>query len=397
MEQQYQYLIEALRSGLTGAPFSLPADADIEPLLQAAVRHHVSGILYQALFLAGRTPADPAVRRLLLRVGRYISVSETQMAEIDRICETFRQHGIDYMPLKGTVLRGLYPSPEMREMGDADILIRMEQYAAIPPLLEGLGYTANAESDHEYIWNKPGALHLELHKRLIPSYNTDYYAFFGDGWERARPVTDTPHEYRFTPEDEYIYLFTHFTKHYRDGGVGLKHVADLWLYRKVHPDLDTGYVDEQLRTLRLDEFHGYFKAMLQAWFADGSHTPQTELMTRFICDSGAFGTAGNHSAAEALRAASINGDARQVIGKKLRQSLFPSLAVLQDSWPVLKKAPFLLPFVWVARGCRAVLFRRRQMTRRLSQVKGMTADTIETYEQALRFVGLEFRLAEEDV
>lgn len=38
----------------------------------------------------------------------------------------FDAGGIDYMPLKGSILKDLYPRHEMRMMGDADILIRME-------------------------------------------------------------------------------------------------------------------------------------------------------------------------------------------------------------------------------------------------------------------------------
>ena len=396
MESVHEYIVGALKSGLTGTSYALPPADKIEPLVKLAARHHIDSIVYQALFLGGCPPTDEWMGKLFLRVARSISVSETQMAEIEKVCKSFRENGIDYMPLKGAMLRRLYPSPDMRQMGDADILIRLEQYEKIPPLMEELGFTFKGESDHECIWVKPDGLYLELHKRLIPSYNTDYYAYFGDGWQRAVPVEGTPHTYRLPPVEEYVYLFTHFAKHYRDGGVGLKHVADLWLYRQANLALDESAVAEELEKLGLSAFHRHFCDLLQVWFHEGVPTEQTRLMTRFICDSGAFGTRESRVTAEGLREARSGSEAQQVRSRKLRQALFPSRQVLAESWPILQKAPVLLPFVWVTRGLRAVFFRRKGMLARLENVHSMTADRIETYGEALRFVGLDFHLTEEE-
>ncbi len=395
MEPLHGYLVNALASVLAGKPYALPPADEMEPLVKLAARHHIHSILYQALFLGGCPPTDEWMGKLFLRVAKGISVSETQMAEVDGLCKRFQQQGIDYMLLKGAMLRRLYPSPDMRQMGDADILIRVEQYEKISELMEELGFTFHGESNHEYIWVKPNGLCVELHKRLIPSYNTDYYAYFGDGWGRAVPVEGTSHAYRLPPVEGYIYLFTHFAKHYRDGGVGLKQVADLWLYRQANPDLDEKAVARELEGLTLAEFHRHFLDLLQVWFHEGKPTPQTRVMTRFLCDSGAFGTRENRVTAEGLREARSGGRAGQVRGRKLRQSLFPPRQALAASWPILEKLPALLPFVWVVRGLRAVLFRRRGMVARLKNVQHMTADRIETYGEALQFVGLDFHLTEE--
>ena len=39
-------------------------------------------------------------------------------------------------------------------------------------------------------------------------------------------------------EDEMIYIFTHYAKHYRAAGVGIKHILDLWVYKLYKPELD---------------------------------------------------------------------------------------------------------------------------------------------------------------
>jgi len=48
-----------------------------------------------------------------------------------------------------------------------------------------LGYEELYESDHELVWNHD-LMRIELHKRLIPSYNKDYYQYYGDGWQLAK-------------------------------------------------------------------------------------------------------------------------------------------------------------------------------------------------------------------
>ena len=68
-------------------------------------------------------------------------------------------------------------------MVDADVLVKTEQYPKIKNIMSSLGYCETKESDHEYIWDKKGFFHLELHKRLIPSNNEDYYSYYGDGWK----------------------------------------------------------------------------------------------------------------------------------------------------------------------------------------------------------------------
>ena len=127
------------------------------------------------------------MRNIALRTALVAAKQENVTKEL---CDLFEANGIDYLPLKGCILRSLYPSPELRSMGDIDILIKIEQYKQIRSLLTVHGFRKGYESDHEYAWDK-NDVHIELHKRLIPSYNKDYYAYYGDGWQLAKP-TEAP-------------------------------------------------------------------------------------------------------------------------------------------------------------------------------------------------------------
>ena len=150
-------------------------------------------------------------------------------------------------------------------MADADVLISQAQREKIVPVMQALGFREAEESDHELNWES-AALYMELHKRVVPTYDEDYYAYFGDGWEKAHHTSGC--RYDLSPEDAYIYLFTHFAKHYRDGGVGVRQALDLWVYRRANGQMDMEYIENELKTLHLDRFHANMVCLLGYWFQD---------------------------------------------------------------------------------------------------------------------------------
>ena len=56
--------------------------------------------------------------------------------EFKRICESFEENSIDFMPLKGSVLRKLYAEPWLRTSSDADILVKEKDLKRAEELLE---------------------------------------------------------------------------------------------------------------------------------------------------------------------------------------------------------------------------------------------------------------------
>lgn len=71
------------------------------------------------------------MRALFNYVCHYIYNNEQQDYVSEEVFAAFDKNGIAYMPLKGILLKKLYPCPEMRVMGDLDILIKTEQYTKI--------------------------------------------------------------------------------------------------------------------------------------------------------------------------------------------------------------------------------------------------------------------------
>lgn len=387
MDTIHQGIITLLRSAVTGEKLALPAGFDIEAAYPQIKRHHMVTLTYDGAVRCGIPSDHPVMQQLFGAYCRALMKSEGQQRELKRIFAAFDENGIDYMPLKGCKMKALYPKPELRIMGDADILIRMEQYQRIVPIMESLGFADSAESDHELVWKSPN-LYLELHKRLIPSYNEDFYAYYGDGWKLAKCAEGT--RFSMTPEDEMIYLFTHFAKHYRDGGIGCRHVVDLWVYRRANPGLDEAYIRRELEKLRLYKFYVNILQLLAVWFEDAAPDDKMEFMTGFLFASGSWGVMDSRVLSIGVRDMRRTGGSLESRLRYILRTAFPSREVLRHKYTVLQKAPWLLPLVWLVRPFYKLLFERESLDVHGRQLKAMNQKNLDQRHQLLNYVGLDY-------
>lgn len=386
-------LLTLIKSALTGAVYALPQSFDVHAVLATARAHGATVLAYYGAVNCGVDASSEAMRDAFARVCRELLVGERQTAEVARLAEKLRESGADFMPLKGVRLKKHYPKPEMRRMSDADILIKCEQYDRIRPLMLSLGYVEGVESDHEYNWQK-GSTHIELHKRLIPSYNKDYFAYFGDGWRLARPLDGTPFEYAMSAEDEMIYLFTHFAKHYRDAGIGVRHMTDLWVFRNANPTLDEDYIHAELIKLQLADFYANIIRTLAVWFDGAEGDEVTDFITQAVFASGEFGHKATGVISAALKEKKTGKNAAQITRKKVLYSLFLPYEHMCVEYPVLKRAPVLLPFMWCARIVSRILTKNK-VKNYIDGHLHLKDEEMDEYQSSLNFVGLDFNFPEE--
>ncbi len=386
MNVTYQGILILLRSAITGEKLSLPEGFDLTAAYGDIRRHQLVPLAYEGALRCGVPANQPVMARLRDGYCQCLMRMTGQIQAVDRVLRAFEKEGIDYLPLKGCNLYNLYPKPELRIMADADVLIREVQREKILPVMKALGFRESEESDHELNWQSD-ALYMELHKRVVPTYDEDYYAYFGDGWDRARHTSGC--RYDLSPEDAYIYLFTHFAKHYRDGGVGVRQALDLWVYRRANPQLDTAYISNELKSLCLDRFHENMVCLLMYWFQDGEGNETSEFLGEFIFKSGVWGDVQSHYLAQEAK---VQKNASSFAAGKLKSILrviFPSREYAQVTYPILRKWPILLPGVWVVIWLRTLLFRRDALKRRKQQFASVTGETLDAYRRSMIFVGME--------
>lgn len=391
MTEQQKGVITLIKSALDGKAYPLPESFDMTQAIKTAMRHKIIALVYYGAVNCGVDKKSEPMQMLFPYVIASMNIVQKQAHESDKLQAAFTQNGLDHMFMKGSLIQGLYPKPEMRTMGDLDILIRMEQYPKVETVMTALGYVFQYESDHELVW-KRGKVTVELHKHMIPTYDIDYYGYFGDGWGVAQP--QTAHSYQLSNEDFYVYMFLHMTKHYRLAGIGIKHFVDLWVYAQAHPELDMRKVEGALRQLKLYTFHSYVWQLLRAWFAEGELTEHADYITQVVFENAEYGLAQSREAAWILLQAQKEGSVDKVKRRNFWGLVFPGLKTMRERYKVLKPLPFLLPVFWVVRWFVILFGRKEAMKKYQEHREERSDDRIQERKQALSFVGLEFDIQE---
>jgi hypothetical protein len=307
------------------------------------------------------------------------------MRELKRMYDTFDEHEIDYLPLKGSIMKHLYPRHELRMMGDADILIRVEQYDSIIPLMQKLGFTPVKESQHELVWDQK-SLHVELHKCLIPEREKNWSENLQNVWSNA--IRTTGHCHKMPDEDTFVFLFLHFAKHYTVSGIGCRHVLDLWVFLRTHPQLNQEYVQRKLAELDMLAFYQNTLDLLDVWFEGGASSEATDVMHDYIFSCGSFGTAESRIVARELRKATTGSSGSRSKLGFLRARLFPPAEALQYEYPVLQSKPWLLLFVWIVRLFRKLFGKKSVVKNTMHGMSLMNSQNVDRYTQIMEKSGI---------
>ena len=374
-----------LRSAITGEKLSLPEDFRLEDADSLIRSQSLVPMVYLGAYNCGIPGDTELMRQYKQQYFKALIRHEQQMREVNRICRAFEENDIDYVLLKGCIMKPLYPNPEMRIMGDADILIRKEQYEKIRKVMVELGFEEGGENLCDISWRSEHLL-TELHHRIYAEGHKDFLLWFGNIWEKVEPVSGSC--YRLSEEDHYLYIFTHMTKHFRNYGIGARQLVDIHVFRMAHPQMDEAKVEQALGIMGLTEFYGKIQNLLNVWFAGVQTDPLTDVITEYIFSSGSWGNVQTRMYTEALLHST--GKTNQAKRQSTFRMIFPKLAYLQSSYSILLRYPWLQPLFWVVRWFDILLHRRKNIGKRLGILKGMSEEKLSERKAFLDAVGLNF-------
>jgi hypothetical protein len=235
MDINQQVLIKLLSSAIRGRkPQNIETmDVNWTTVYKEARKHDVHTLLYSVLkdMEPGLGPNEELLREwqkstLLAAVYQYQHIEQAS-----RVLDAFNKEGILVIALKGLVLRDLYPQPELRTMGDADVLIHKEDLEAAKNLLAGLGYEEEGCSAKHIHFSHKDYPMLEVHWTLVDSKKFKTAGWFDKAvWESA--VTHSLCEVStlaLSTENELLHLCLHMAGHIMSGGFGLRQLCDFML------------------------------------------------------------------------------------------------------------------------------------------------------------------------
>lgn len=337
-------LLSLIRAELCDGPLpTAPLDNEaLKALYLLAKRQELAHIAGNGLGRAGLLPDGTKAKAAFEKecftaLYRYERITR----ELAALTALLEEHGITHLPLKGAILRPLYPQPWMRNSCDIDVLLKEEDIARTRAILTEAGYRPYGNTGHDVSFDSPLDVHIELHFRLMEEGVSEVIAApLAEIWEHTHPREGRTYEHVMTDAMFYYYHIAHMAKHYLHGGCGIRPFLDIYVLKSCK-SFDTCAAEELLARGELSVFAAAAEALSDIWFSAGEHTPITREMEAFVLSGGVYGTEENRITV---------GQARR--GGKLRYALsriFLPYHTLKYHYPSLQKHKWLFPFFQVRR------------------------------------------------
>lgn len=223
-----------------------------EPFLASVSKKHAMSVLTEYTLKKLSMDVCTELKAASAQAVRRCVLRDRERNEIINELHDLR---VPFIQLKGSVLQYLYPVYGSREMVDIDILIDDARSEDVSKMMTEHDYLCKSfqESNHD-IYVKRNTAVVEIHRMLFnPEKYPDYAGYYQDVFQRVNLIDDF--EYRFSPEDFYVYMLLHMKLHYDTAGIGLKALLDVFLFRKrYNAVLDEEYIRGQLEALNAFEF-----------------------------------------------------------------------------------------------------------------------------------------------
>lgn len=363
-------------------PAPLPEGISLDELIEISEKGHMQYLFMNSLLKVNSDPEKAEYMKKELTMSTYLTFMQVMYAQ--KISELFEQEGIRHQLLKGTVTKKLYPMPEMREMGDIDLVVYDESLDKAAQILEDLGFTNKGMDKHHMVFFKNPGIAVEVHWCLFDK-NAGHaqFVYFKDNF-RARLSEGRKYTYEFGIEDFYVYMIAHMAKHFFETGCGIRNLLDIYVYAgRYYDEMDASYLSAELKKCGIYDFEKNMREMAYIWLEDRSCSELYENLFAYMVDSGIYGKSENGVWSQL---------AKETAGGKKHRKLyyyFPSISFMQEKYPWLRKAPFLLPVGWLMRAASGVL--SDESRRHKDKIEETSKEQIEQMLDIYHRLNLNFR------
>ena len=346
--------LNCISAYLTGRDFTAPEDFDRDALLTLCREQKLTAPVYSVL--RGSAQLAPVWRMSALA---DVSVQVRRNAEFQSLCQELSAHGIRPLITKGLLCRETYPEPDARISSDEDLFLRRGDYPRFHETMLELGFdseTPDLESAHELRYHRNGLM-VEGHWELFPQDNSALNALntLSDGfWQRAqtKPLGGAT-LLTLDPTDHMTFLLLHLFKHFINSGTGVRQICDVAQWAKAHA-IDWARVRAAMRLAHAERFAGAVFDAGERYFGmpfpDGWPRADCGPLLDDALGGGIYGSATmsrKHSGSMTL--AAVEDADRASRTRALLRTLFPNRAVMETSFPWVKRSAALLPAAWTLR------------------------------------------------
>ena len=369
-----EIFINILKCAVNGKQLQLSDPVDMDDLWKMATRHSVRALAASVLIKSDCITDEKyeyVWKEALYKNIRKTMLFDTEREEIYRVLE---KTGVWYAPLKGIIINRLFPVFGSRDFSDNDILIGKTDLDVLEREMKTIGYELEPSSiSVDYTFYKPPMMNFELHHRLF--LEDERYRYFNRYFDRINerlvPVGDSDYAFSLSNEDNYAYIMAHFCKHFKNSGLGVRALADVYLYKKKIP-MDNDRLDTIFEEMHISDFVDSLEDLAQRLF-DGDHAfsfsdcseDERKLLEEML-KLGAFGSFNNYVSHRYSRY--NNGKTNNGKLRYFRKRLFPSIEPYKKRYPTLYKHKVLHPLFYVYRPIRGIAVNRKAIRAEIKTV-----------------------------
>lgn len=252
-----------LRAGLweQGVRLSPYSVLDLKAVREIAEEQSVMGLI--AAGLGHVEDAKIEKKDVISFIGAALQLEKRNLAMnsfIGTLLEKMREAGINLVLVKGQGIAQCYERPLWRASGDIDFLLDEHNYQEAKVFLSSMASEVEKESEIDkhlgmsigpWLVEIHGALRTGLSKHVDMVLDQVQEDTFANGhirnWNNSGVDVALP-----DVNNDIIFIFTHFLKHFYKGGLGIRQVCDwcrlLWTYRI---EIDAALLGKRLRRMGL--------------------------------------------------------------------------------------------------------------------------------------------------
>ncbi len=362
-------------------PENFDTSFDRAKLFALAKKHDAAHLLSWSLGKNGLLPESGKYREVLEDETGLAVYRETQLTFLcDLVRETLSEAKIDFIPLKGAVIRDMYPRPWMRTSCDVDVLVKEEDLKRATDALVKKGFTTDNVLNYHDVSLYLDETHLELHYSIRED-DPKLDPVLSEVWEHVEKVGE--YEYRESAEFFVFHHIAHMAYHVMGGGCGIRPFIDFKILK------DKGIYDEEkllplLKKSSLVRFYETVKKLTEIWLGDGSAEKDetAEKLGNFVLFGGVYGNSENN-----ISMGLAKNEKSKI--KYLLRLAFPPFETMCFIYPSLKKRKILLPFYYINRFFRKIFGKdRKRVRKRIKNTARSDVSSAESAETLLRDLGL---------
>lgn len=400
MTKEQKFLLYVLNTSLNNKEIVLKnefADIDWKILFEESIKQSVVLQCFDKL-----TPIKDLIPQEIYSEWKTLSLNllihNSLVSQYQKdVVEIFNNNNITYAVIKGEASSGYYNKPELRVLGDVDIIINDTDKNAVKDLMTENGYVALMEGHKSHTVFKKENAHIEIHHRLagIPDGKIGNIINNKLTGILDNTLKISADNYSFSVFTDYYHalvLLLHMQHHLTGDGLGLRHLVDWasFIQKTYNEDFWTSKLLPFLKEIGLLNFMAIINKICEKYFdspcvfENNTEEDTVELILEDILNSGNFGSKDKMRQNSALMISKTNSFKRN----KWHNLFLVFKNSVYEQHAIVRKYKILYPIFFIYRFLRyfvLVLFNKRVIfTKAIPQAD----ERIKLYER-LQLFGVE--------